>query len=491
MIQNIRLHMLGTFRGRLALLYIAVELSILIFAALVLYFFLAKQIYQNLDDALLSQSHNLELELERSPGYYWLTVLDNYARDTRDAVELITANGVIQYTSDKSLVGTGGNQVSFALGQAMSGKEAVFISTDSLLRKSNMRVLALPIHKSGRVIAVVLIGHNTSEIQSFFKLLYTIGGFLGLISIVLSAWAGYMMAKRALRPIEDIKTTAKAVARGDLSQRLLSHAREREIEELENNLNDMFESLEASFKSQKRFTADASHELRMPLTILKGEIEVALRQPRSIAEHKELLKQHLDIVARMQRIVDDLLTLARADAGMLELEQKALDLSLLLQEVGQQHLILYEQRRIHLEIDIQDALEVMGDYGQLERVIFNLLSNAYKYAPENSTVWLTAYAKQDYVLITVCDEGMGIPYEHQSRLFHRFYRVDDARARKQGSAGLGLAICKHIVDAHCGEIWVESQEGYGASFMVRLPLSNLNPEHQQRLQTMMKKYPEA
>jgi len=485
MIEKIRLNMLGTFRGRLALLYIAVELAILIFAALVIYFFLARQVYQNLDDALLSQSHTLELELEQSPSYFWLTVLDNYARDTRDAVELITSNGVIQYTSDKSLVGTGGNQVSFALGQAMSGKAAVFISTDSLLRKSNMRVLALPIHKSGRVVAVILIGHNTSEIQSFFKLLYTIGGFLGLISIVLSAWTGYLMAKRALRPIEEIKTTAKAVARGDLSQRLSGHAKEREIEELEKNLNHMFDALESSFKSQKRFTADASHELRMPLTILKGEIEVALRQPRSIEEHKELLKQHLDIVARMQRIVDDLLTLARADAGMLELEQKALDLSLLLQEVGQQHLILYEQRKLHLEIDIQDDLEVMGDYSQLERVIFNLLSNAYKYAPKGSTVWLTAYAEKDYAIITIRDEGIGISEEHQSRLFHRFYRVDDARARKQGSAGLGLAICKHIVDAHSGKIWVESTEGEGAAFKVRLPLSSLNPEHQQRLQAMM------
>jgi len=483
--QNIRFYMLGTFRGRLALLYIAVELSILIFAALLMYFFLSRQIYQNLDDRLLTQSHALDLELEQSHSFFWLTILDNYARDTRNIVELITANGVIQYTSDKSLVGTGGNQVSYALGQAMAGKEAVFVSTDSLLRKSNMRVLAMPVHQSGRVVAVVLIGYNTSEIQGFFKLLYLIGGLLGLLSIILSAWAGSMMAKRALRPIEEIKRTAKAIAQGDLSQRLSSHAQEHEIEELVNHLNRMFEALESSFKSQKRFTADASHELRMPLTILKGEIEVALRQSRSEKEYEGLLRQHLDIVARMQRIVDDLLTLARADAGMLELEQKRLDLSFLLQDVGQHHLVLYDQRGLRLEMDIQDDLEVMGDQSQLERVVFNLLGNAYKYAPKGSIVWLTAYAKQDSVLITVCDEGMGISEEHQERLFHRFYRVDDARARKQGSAGLGLAICKHIIGAHHGKIWVESKQGEGASFMVQLPLSSLNPEHQQRLKTML------
>ena len=485
MFQRIQTHMLGTFRGRLALLYITVELAILIFAAVLVYVFLSREIYQNLDDDLTSQAKTLVLELEQSHSYYWLTVLDNYARDTRDSVELITANGVIQYISDKSLVGSGGNAVSHALGRAMTGEEPIFVSTDSLLRKRNMRVLAVPIHKAGRVAAVVLIGHNTSEIQEFFKLLYLIGGALGFISIILSAWAGYMMAKRALKPIENIKKTAKAVAHGDLSQRLPPRAKESEIQALVTHLNHMFESLEASFKSQKRFTADASHELRMPLTILKGEIEVALRQPRSAEEYHSLLKQHLDIVGRMQRIVDDLLTLARADAGMLELEQKPIDISLLLQEVGQQHLILFAEKKLVLEMDIQDDLEIMGDQAQLERVIFNLLSNAYKYAPEGSTVWLSAHALDDQLLITVSDEGMGIAKEHQERLFHRFYRVDDARARKQGSAGLGLAICKHIIDAHRGQIWVESEEGKGASFHIQLPLSSLNPEHSQRLQTML------
>ncbi len=485
MLQRIQQHMLGTFRGRLALLYIAVELSILMFAAVLVYIFLSREIYQNLDDALTNQAQTLVLELEQNPSYYWLTLLDNYARDTRDSVELITANGVIQYTSDKSLVGSGGNAISYALGRAMAGEGPIFISTDSLLRKRNMRVLAVPIHKANRVAAVVLIGHNTSEIQEFFKLLYLIGGVLGFISIILSSWAGYMMAKRALKPIENIKKTAKAVAHGDLSQRLPPHVKEREIQALVTHLNHMFESLEASFKSQKRFTADASHELRMPLTILKGEIEVALRHPRTAEEYHHLLSQHLDIVERMQRIVDDLLTLARADAGMLELEQKNVDMSLLLQEVGQQHLILFSEKKLTLDLHIQDDLEVMGDQAQLERVIFNLLSNAYKYAPENSTVSLSTHVHDDQLIITIADQGIGIAPEHQKRLFHRFYRVDDARARKQGSAGLGLAICKHIVDAHRGKIWVESEQGQGAKFCVQLPLSNLNPEHGQRLQTVL------
>ena len=471
MLQHIRYHMLETFRGRLALLYIAIELAILIFSALLIYIFLSRQVYQNMDEVLLAQNQAVIEDLEHHTTYYWFSILESYQRETGDSLELIASNGSIQYASDKSIINAGGNAVSRALGAAMKGSPATFVSTESLLGKQNLRVLAMPIHRGHHIIAVLLMAHKSSEIQAFFKLLYLIGGILGTISIILSSWAGYMMAKRALRPIKTMQNVARKVAQGDLSQRLPVHGKEREVQDLVEDLNSMFEALEASFKSQKRFTADASHELRMPLTILKGEIEVALRRPRSEQEHTALLKQHLKTIGRMQHIVDDLLTLARSDAGMLELQQNPVDLSLLLQEVGQQHLMLFAQRQVHLEMDIQDDLEVMGDQNHLERVFFNLLSNAHKYAPDDSVVWLTAYAEHDAVRITVCDEGPGIAQKHQALLFNRFYRVDDSRARKKGSSGLGLAICKHIVENHQGSIEVQSEEGQGASFIVTLPLS--------------------
>jgi len=129
-------------------------------------------------------------------------------------------------------------------------------------------------------------------------------------------------------------------------------------------------------------------------------------------------------------------------------------------------------------------LEVMGDQGHLERVFFNLLSNAHKYAPDGSVVWLTAYAHDGMVRVTVCDEGPGIAKKHQPLLFNRFYRVDDSRARKKGSSGLGLAICKHIVENHQGSIEVQSEEGQGASFIVTLPLSSHASNHQKRMVTI-------
>ncbi|PIP03014.1 MAG: two-component sensor histidine kinase, partial [Zetaproteobacteria bacterium CG23_combo_of_CG06-09_8_20_14_all_54_7] len=251
-------------------------------------------------------------------------------------------------------------------------------------------------------------------------------------------------------------------------------------------LNKMFADLETSFLGQKRFTADASHELRLPLTILKGEIEVALRHPRSEQEYQHILRQQLETINRIQRIVNDLLTLARADAGQLELVQSPVDLSLLLQEVGQQHLILFDSQHVALEMDIEDGLEIMGDASQIERTIMNLLSNAFKHAPAHSAIYLSATAVEQSVIIGVRDEGPGIADQQQAALFDRFFRADDARCRKDGEgAGLGLAICKRIVDAHGGDIWVQSKQGEGACFLIRLPLSSAAPAHQQRLQDVM------
>jgi len=468
-----RSNILRTFRGRLAMLYISLEFGILLFAAVVLYTVLSSRVYHELDDQLIAQATSLANELESSPFYFWSGHLGSFADHYPGAIQLVAANGRILFRSDRSLIDKGGNDVSRALGHAFRTDTPSFASTESLLNKGNVRVIAFPIHNGNRIIATLMLGHNTADIRAVLNLLYIVGGILGLISIVISAAAGYYMAKRALEPIHEITSTARGVAAGDLTRRLKSKSQDKEIQILVRVLNKMFTDLEASFQAQKRFTADASHELRLPLTILKGEIEVALRHPRSEDEYQHILRQQLGTIDRIQRIVNDLLTLARADAGQLEIVQTPVDLSLLLQEVGQQHLILFDSQQVNLDMQIEDELEIMGDAGQIERTVMNLLSNAFKHAPEHSSIHLTAHVEESSAILCIRDEGPGIADDQQHRLFDRFFRADDARCRKEGEgAGLGLAICKRIVDAHGGDIWVESITGEGSAFFVRLPLSN-------------------
>ena len=464
------------------MLYIRLELGILIFAAVLLYVALTNRVYLEVDEQLMEQAGALTNELENAPFYFWSGRLGSFANHYQGAIQLVGSNGLILFRSDHSLIDKGGNDVSQALGNTFRKDVATFASTKSLLSKANIRVVAYPVHRADHIVATLMLGHSTRDIQSVFNLLYWLGGILAIISIIISSSAGYYMAKRALEPIQEITSTARGVASGDLSRRLTSKSQDKEIGVLVRALNKMFADLESSFLAQKRFTADASHELRLPLTILKGEIEVALRHPRTAEEYQQILRQQLDTIDRIQRIVNDLLTLARADAGQLEIAQAPIDLSLLLQEVGQQHLILFDSQHISLDMDIEDGLNIMGESSQIERTMMNLLSNAFKHAPEHSCIHLTAHAEDKTVIICVRDEGPGIAQEQHGQLFDRFFRADDARARKEGEgAGLGLAICKRIVDAHDGKIWLQSQLGEGASFFIQLPLSGADPSHQYRL----------
>ncbi len=475
-----------TFRGRVAMHYIAVEFIILLVGASIVYWLLSIQIYQEVDDELFFESQQLVRQLENSHVQKWSYHVQEFATYYRGVVQLVNRNGAILSSVGEKLVGHDKEDVAKAIHSAFAGKSTIFVSTRSLLREDNLRVAVMPIQVGNQIVAVAILARTTSDIQKFFKLLYVLGAILGLLSMLISGIMGYRMARRSLRPITEISDAAQAVANGDLSRRLSSSVHDQEIRDLIHSLNRMFECLETNFNSQKRFVSDTSHELRHPITILRSEIEVALLQERTPQEYRALLKQLFSISERMQHIVNDMLTLAQADAGTLEITQEKVDLSLLLQEVGQDHLMLFAKRNINLDMQIQDDLEVMGDQRRIERVFYNLLNNAFRYAPENSVVTLSAAAEGEQVTIKVSDQGPGVAEKAQPHLFERFYRSDDARNNQKGEgAGLGLAISKHIVLAHQGRIAVQSKLGEGATFKVTLPLSAANPDYSKRLQNVI------
>lgn len=473
--------LVATFRGRLALLYMAVELALLLLAAVLLYVVLTRQVYDSVDQELTQQANTIVEELENTRYPYWNQGIISFATHFIGSVTLVGANGVLLFASDQELIGRGGSEVTMVLQKAMEGEVAI-ISTGSLLRRSNLRVIAMPVHRGDRVVAVMLLGRSTAEIHSFFELMYLIGGLLGLVSMLVSGYAGFIMARQALKPMDEIGVAATRFAEGDLSCRVQMTSRDREIRSLMRTLNKMFGDLESSISAQKRFTADASHELRIPLTILRGEIEVALLRRRKPAEYEDVMRQQLDIIERMQRIVDGLLVLARADAGLLELAHDEVDISLLVEEVGQHHLTLLSSKDVRLDMQVVDGLTVIGDEHRLSRVLFNLMNNAYKHSPSHTTLSLNAFADGDSVVVEVIDQGPGISAEHLPHIFDRFYRSDESRCREAGGAGLGLAISKRIVEAHEGQIEVESEPGKGATFRVRLPLASADPALLKRLQ---------
>jgi heavy metal sensor kinase len=315
---------------------------------------------------------------------------------------------------------------------------------------------------------VLLVGRRVERelenLRYFAYHLVSVG--LGVLAVGLIG--GWLLSRGALRPIERMSAAAASISAANLSRRIDVTGVDRELAGLAGTLNDMFARLQAAFERQARFTADASHELRTPLSIIHSHTELALSRPRSPDEYRDALETSLRAAQRMRVLVEGLLTLARVDAGSLDLQRQELDLGAFVRECADLLRPLTEQKDVTLEVNA-DAFEMTGDPVRLAQVVTNLITNAIHYNRDGGKVTVNTSAGEQEIALSVADTGCGIPAEDQPHIFERFYRVDRARSREQGGCGLGLAICKSIVEAHGGAIGLTSEVGQGTTFVVRLP----------------------
>lgn len=286
-----------------------------------------------------------------------------------------------------------------------------------------------------------------------------------------AAGGGYWLSRRALSPVDALVRTAREVSGTNLNSRLQKLETGDELQRLSDTLNEMLDRIESAFLRITEFTADASHELRTPVSLIRTEAELALRRSRGEAEYKESLRHILLEAERTTVLIEQLLSLARADSGGERLHLQPVDLRQTLRGVvgGWQQVATIHNLQFSANLDVQD-LFVQGDETLLRRLADILLDNAFKYTSSPGSVHLSLEPKGESVVITVQDSGVGIAEEEQSKIFERFYRVDKARSRVRGGAGLGLAIAKWIVTQHRGSIGVESRSGDGATFRVELPM---------------------
>ena len=291
----------------------------------------------------------------------------------------------------------------------------------------------------------------------------------GSTVLLLGLAGGWWVATRAIRPIQAISATAVKIAGGDLAQRINAADTDSELDRLAGVLNSTFARLEAAFAQQARFTSDASHELRTPVSVILSQTQTALSRERPSSEYREALEACERAAQRMRKLTESLLQLARLDAGQEPIKRAGFDLSRVVRECVEMVRPLAAERGIQIKCDVA-SLECLGDAERIGQVVTNLLTNAIYFNREQGEVRLSARVESDAVFLTVADTGQGIPAEDIPHLFERFYRVDKSRSRIHGRNGLGLAICKAIIDAHGGSIEVSSQPGAGSTFIVRLPL---------------------
>lgn len=335
-----------------------------------------------------------------------------------------------------------------------------------------VRMVSLPIEVRSSFRYAIQVATPLREALAFLRAgrLLFLGGSAAILCAVMLI--GAVLAKGALRPIDRIVRKARRIGESDLRGRLPDPGTPDEMGRLVATLNEMLDRVERSFEAQRRFTADASHEMRSPLSRLRSELEVTLRRPRSATEYEETLRSALEEVERLSRLTELLLTLARLDAG--EAAEAPATPTLLLPLVEE------EASRLTPEADGRTvALALEGSPGPAVRiapealrlVVSNLLHNALKFSPPNGRVAIRVLSEGDQAVLAVSDTGPGIPPEDLPRVFERFYRASASRSPDIPGVGLGLAIARAIVEAHGGRIAVDSAPGAGATFTVRLPLA--------------------
>jgi signal transduction histidine kinase len=309
--------------------------------------------------------------------------------------------------------------------------------------------------------------------------------------LLAAAGGGYWLSRRALSPVDALVRTARQISGTNLNSRLQKLDTGDELQRLSDTLNEMLDRIESAFLRITQFTADASHELRTPVSLIRTEAELALRRSRPEAEYKESLRHILLEAERTTALIEQLLSLARADSGREALHLQPVDLRQTLRRVvdGWQQVATIRNLQFSASLDgaydndsdneatDHDAADdealslfVLGDEMLLRRLSDILLDNAFKYTPSPGSVHLTLESKGASAAITVQDSGVGIGEQDHSKIFERFYRVDQARSRAEGGSGLGLAIAQWIVTQHRGTITVESRSGHGSTFRVELPI---------------------
>ena len=293
-------------------------------------------------------------------------------------------------------------------------------------------------------------------------------------SLVLAAVAvggGLILVRRALSPVGEITRHAEGITSRNLTERLPVPPTGDELEQLTQALNRMISRLDEAFQHNRRFLADASHELRTPLTVLRGELESLVRQNVMDEHSREHFGGLLEEVKRLAHLVENLFALSRLDAGLAQSKPQIFNLAHLAAGTAEQMCLLAEDKYLTIKCIAEVPVPVEGDRSRLKQVIVNLLDNAIKYTPERGAVTLAVFARNGEAVCEVSDNGIGIPAEAIPHVFDRFYRVDAARSRDRGGAGIGLSIVKAICLAHGGRVEVESVPGAGSTFRVHLPLA--------------------
>lgn len=447
----------------LTLWYMFFLLIVLLLFSSLLYFQMKKVLYQEVSDLLQAEvtSINAELEAGDYPGNkqeYFMDVFHSFNNKY---------NLLALYNTTGELI----------LGEAYNKIVPRELNPSSFYKiiengDDKWAVLVRPRTDNGQLVGYILLARSLRQEEITMKNLLAII-LVGIpLTLLIVSGGGYFLAYRALLPIDIISRTANEISYSNLSKRIeMGETRNDEIGRLIATLNNLLSRLDNAFRRQKQFTADASHELRTPISVIRAQVEEILDKDRARNDdYREALVTIKKQVEYMSNLIGQMLMLARADENLYKLEQEVFDLNVLIDVVSEEMERLATTKKITLKKESEiEPCKIKADQSLIARLLLNLIDNAIKYNRHGGKVKIKVTSLSRYIKIDVIDNGPGIPEEHLQNIFERFFRLDKSRSRKQGGAGLGLAICRWIVEAHQGKISVKSEVGNGTSFSVFLP----------------------
>ena len=462
--------MFDSVRTRLTLWYAGVlAVSLIVFAILV-YYAAARIFYARQDESLRSTAETVasayvqELDEEGSVATANDVVLAQMVFPNR-YVEVVDAEGrVVAWSSN--LTGRPINVPPEVLGEARRQRIGY-------LAQSGLRIALVPLSSDPkRQLGFAVVAEPLKVIEEGLRRLRR-DFFAGVpLILLLASLGGYFLARKSLSPIALMSEQTRRITAEKLSLRLDVPNPRDEVGRLATTINALLARLDAAFSEQQRFIADASHELRTPVAVLRGEAEVALGKEREIREYQEALTLIKDEAELLTRIVENLFLLARQPIATPSPVEEPLHLDEVVAECARAARVLATQKGVRLSISNSlPRVPLQGDDEMLKRMVLNLLDNAVKYTATGGEICVALAADNERARIVVTDTGVGIPPDDQARIFDRFYRVDKTRSRALGGAGLGLSIARLIAEAHGGMISVESAAGRGSTFTVELPLN--------------------
>lgn len=486
-----------SYRSRIIILYTTVFSLTLIIFGFYLYQDFGRRLNRNIDDLLLSRADGVVDSIEN----FWEKekieaaargiTLDEINRLGREAFISMVQNWVSRRSRDPLLFNIvvtifdrNGTEITSTKTLARSiplNKEALeaVLKGQSRLedlevemmpgRLTPFRALTFPVMIDNKVIYLMRVMTPLSSVESTLRELRLILFLILPLAIIFSGFSAWLLAGLTLRPVKDMINTARLIGAENLKTRLALPETRDEIRLLAETFNEMLDRLDRTFTSQREFIEDFSHEIKTPLAIIKGELEVTLKKIRSVKEYETTLLSSLEEIDRIIKVVDELLTLARVEAEALSSPLSLINLAELVQGVVREMEVISRSKNLQLVFNKNDEPVLSGEPEKLKRVFINLLDNAIKFTPPGGRVEVAVEKAGQLARVRISDTGPGLSQEEIQHIFERFYR--GTKNSECPGSGLGLSIARAIVEAHRGKIEVESKPGRGATFLVFLPLA--------------------